>query len=392
MTTSRALSYNLANLATMPANLTPEYEKAELRYRQATTDEERLSCLQEMLASIPKHKGTEKMQADLKHRISQLRKEGQKSGQSKGPDPFHVPKSGAGQVVLAGGPNTGKSSILVAATHADAKIADYPFTTLVPQPGMWFMEDVQIELVDTPPFTAEHVPAGLMGTFRNSDLVCVVVEATDIALEQAEMALSVLSARGLALQSAPRRRLQPRDGQSAHPGLLVVNKADLPAADVLAALRGLFQPTLEVVPISARSRQGMDALFREFWRLLDRIRVYSKEPGRPPDMHKPFMLPAGATIADLAVQIHRDLPERMKFARLWGHSRFEGQQVHKTEILRDKDIVEIQPDRAVTRTAVQYPGRRAQAGSHCGPGALERARLPHTTLYLRLAETKRSRD
>lgn len=325
----------------MPANLTPEYEKAELRYRQATTDEERLACLQEMLAAIPKHKGTEKMQADLKRRISQLRKEGQRTAHAKGPDPFHVPKSGAGQVVLAGAPNTGKSSIVLATTQADAKVGEYPFTTLVPQPGMWFMEDVQIELVDTPPFTAEHMPPGLMGTLRNADLVSVVVEATDNALEQAEMALGVLRAKGMLLQSGPRARLQPSDTLSPQPGLIVVNKADLPSADVIAALRGLYQPGLWVVPVSARTGSGLDILFHELWKLLARIRVYSKEPGRPPDMHKPFTLPAGATVADLAGQIHRNLPERMKFARLWGHSRFEGQHVHKSEVLRDKDIVEI---------------------------------------------------
>lgn len=325
----------------MPANLTPEYEKAELRYRQATTDDERLVCLQEMLAAIPKHKGTEKMQADLKRRISQLRKEGQRAAHGKGPDPFHVPKSGAGQVALAGAPNTGKSSLLAVATHADAKIGEYPFTTVVPQPGMWFMEDVQVELVDTPPFTPEHVPPGLMGTLRNADLVSVVVEATDSALEQAEMALGVLRARGIILQSAPRARLQTPDGFTPQPGLIVMNKAELPAADIIAALRGLYHPTLSVVPVSARTRYGLDVLFQELWKLLARIRVYSKEPGRPPDMHKPFTLPAGATVADLAVQIHRDLPERMKFARLWGHSRFEGQHVHRTEVLKDKDIVEI---------------------------------------------------
>src|SRR5271157_2882756 len=158
----------------MPANLTPEYERAERRYRQATSDDERLAALQEMLAAIPKHKGTEKMQADLKRRLSQLRKEEQRTAQGKGPDPFHIPRSGAGQVVLVGPPNTGKSSLLAATTNADAKVADYPFTTLVPQPGMWHKDDVQLELVDTPPLTAGHVPAGLMGTLHNGDVVAVV--------------------------------------------------------------------------------------------------------------------------------------------------------------------------------------------------------------------------
>ena len=191
----------------MPANLTPEYERAERRYRQATTDEERLAGLQEMLSAIPKHKGTEKMQADLKHRISELRREGQKTSHAKGPDPFHIPRSGAGQVVLIGAPNTGKSSLLAATTHAEVKVADYPFTTVLPQPGMWHKDYVPIELVDTPPFTAEHVPTGLMGTIRNADVVCVVVEAGESALDQADMAVSVLSARGLTLRTLARNEL-----------------------------------------------------------------------------------------------------------------------------------------------------------------------------------------
>jgi uncharacterized protein len=325
----------------MPANLTPEYEKAELRYRQATSDEERLAGLQAMLSAIPKHKGTEKMQADIKRRISQVRREEQKAAHSKGPDPFHIPHSGAGQVVLVGAPNTGKSSLLAATTHAAVKVAEYPFATVVPQPGMWHKDDVQIELVDTPPVTAEHVPTGLMGTIHNADVVCVVVEAGEAALDQAEMVLGVLGARGLALCSNPRNEL-PAGDPSRRPGLIVATKADLAPPGTIALLRELFASNgLEVIDVSAWTRQGLDDWFQRLWRLLAMIRVYSKEPGRPPDMHKPFVVPAGATVADLARQIHRDLPERMKFARLWGHSRFEGQQVHKTEPLRDKDVVEI---------------------------------------------------
>jgi len=343
----------------MPANLTPEYEKAELRYRQAATDEERLAALQVMLSAIPKHKGTEKMQADLKRRISQVRHEEQKAAHGKGPDLFHVPRSGAGQVVLIGPPNTGKSSLLAATTHAAAKVADYPFSTVVPQPGIWDKDDLQIELVDTPPFTPEHMPTGLMGTIRNADMVCVVVEAGDAVLEQVEMVLGVVRAHGLTLRSVRRTQLPAADaGQRA--GLVVVTKADLGGRETIKALRELYGGKeqaaerggrnaggsdsgahLDVVGVSALTREGLNDWFRRMWELLAVIRVYSKEPGKPPDMHKPFIVPAGATVAELARQIHRDLPERMKFARLWGHSRFEGQQVHKTEPLRDKDVVEI---------------------------------------------------
>ncbi len=329
----------------MPANLTPEYEKADLRYRHAASDEERVAALEEMLAVIPKHKGTEKMQAELKRRLSQLRKAEQKSTHGKGPDPFHVPKGGAGQVVLIGPPNTGKSSLLAATTHADAKVADYPFTTTVPLPGMWHQADVQLELVDTPPLAPGHVPPGLLGTIRGADVVGVVVEAGEAAFEQVEQVLDILRARGLTLRSV-RQDLLPAGDAAQRPGLLIANKSDAADPQSLDALRSLYGTpgtgtSLEVVAISARLRQGLDELFSRLWELLARIRVYTKQPGRPPDLHKPFVVPLGATVADLALQIHRDLPGRMKFARLWGHSRFEGQQVHKTEVLRDRDVVEI---------------------------------------------------
>ena len=324
----------------MPANVTPEYEKAERRYRQATTDDERLAALQDMLATIPKHKGTEKMQADIKHRLSQLRKEQQKPAHGKGPDPFHIPRSGAGQVVLVGPPNTGKSSLLAATTHAAVKVADYPFTTLVPQPGIWSHEHIQIELVDTPPLTPGHVPTGLMGTIHNADIVCPVVASGDAALDQVETVLTVLGERGLTLRTVPRNELNP-DEPSRRCGLIVVNQSDTGTPDTIAALGQLYAGRLEVLPVSAHTKQGLDEWFRRLWSLLAMVRVYAKEPGRPPDLDRPFALPAGSTVADLARLIHRDLPEVMKYARLWGHGRFDGQQVHKTEPLQDRDVVEI---------------------------------------------------
>lgn len=324
----------------MPANLTPEYERAERRYREATDDAERVAALQEMLSTVPKHKGTEKIQADIKHRLSQLRREQHQTAHTKGPDPFHIPRSGAGQVVLIGPPNTGKSSLLTATTNAEGRVADYPFTTVVPQPGMWVMDDVPIELVDTPPFTAEHVPVGLMGTIHNADVVGVVVEAGDMALDQVEMALGVLAARGLTLRSVPRNE-PAAAGAGVRPGLIVMNKADLAATGAIEVLRELYDKNLDTFAVSARTGRGLDDLFRRLWELLAMIRVYPKAPGQPPDRHKPFTLPAGATVADLARLIHRDLPETMKFARLWGHGRFEGQPVHRTEVLRDRDVVEI---------------------------------------------------
>ena len=181
-----------------------------------------------------------------------------------------------------------------------------------------------------------------MGTIRNADLVCLVAEATGDALDQVEATLGTLAARGLSLRTVPRNVLSFTE-PSVRPGLIVANKADLAAteADTLAALRELYAPGLEVVAVSARTGEGLEAWFTRLWELLAMVRIFAKQPAKPPDLSKPFVLPAGSTVADLARLIHRDLPETMKFARLWGHGRFEGQQVHRTELLQDRDIVEI---------------------------------------------------
>ena len=324
----------------MPTNLTPQFEKAEQRYRQAATDEEKLDALREMLSTIPKHKGTEKMQADIKRRISQLRKAQTQKGPSRGPDLFHVPKGGAGQVVLVGPPNVGKSMLVAITTDAPVKVADYPFTTAVPVPGMCRYEDAQIQLVDTPPVMADHLSGGLMGTIRSADVIAVVVDGAGEALEQAELVLNLLSGRGLVLRSLPRSELDGRD-PSQRSGIIMANKIDVAPPENISALRELYAGTLEVWPVSAASGEGLSAMLKRLWQLLAVIRVYTKEPGKPPDHERPFTLAVGSTVEDLARQIHREMPEKMRYARVWGDGRFSGQQVHRADRLHDKDIVEI---------------------------------------------------
>ena len=323
----------------MPANLTPEYEKADQRYREATSDSERLDALREMLRSIPKHKGTEKMQADLKRRISEFRKGQKKKASTKGFDPYHVPKSGAGQVVLVGAPNVGKSMIVATTTNAPVKVAEYPFTTALPVPGMWTYEDAQIELVDTPPVTLEHVPGGLVGTIQKADTICVVVDASTDPLEQAEMVLNLLTDREIRIRSAARNNLDAANREQS--GIIVANKIDIAPAENIVALHELYKAKLDVYPVSAATGEGMDKLLKRLWELLAVIRVYTKQPGKPPDMDKPFTLPIGSSVEDLAREIHRELPEKMKRARVWGEGRYYGQQVQRSETLRDTDIVEI---------------------------------------------------
>ena len=324
----------------MPANLTPEFQKAEQRLRRASTDEEKLAALREMLSTIPKHKGTDKMQGDIKRRISQLRKQAARKPAGKGTDPFHVPKNGAGQIVLIGAPNVGKSSLLAATTNAPVKVGDYPYTTALPMPGMWEYQDVQIQLVDTPPMTPEHVPPGLFGTIRQADVIGIVADASGDALEQADSAMTILAGRDVSPATVPQNE---RDGEdsSNYPALIIASKADLAAPGNIDTLRELYAGRLEVMPVSAATGEGLERLGRRLWDLLAVIRVYTKEPGKAAEGDRPYTLPIGATIEDLAGEIHRDLPGMMKFARIWGEGRFDGQRAHRNEVLHDKDLVEI---------------------------------------------------
>lgn len=323
----------------MPANLTPDYERAEDKYRAASTDEARIEALREMFATIPKHKGTEKLQADIKHKLAQLRRAESKKP-ARGPDPFYIPRAGAGQVVLLGTPNVGKSLLVGRTTHAPVKVGDYPFTTALPVPGMAAYQDVQIELVDTPPVTAAHVPPGMWGLMRTCDVLALVVDAAADPLEETDTLLTLVAQRGLTLRSVAHDQLDPASGNE-HCALLVANKIDLAPPENVATLRELYAGQLEVWPVSAETLAGVPELLARLWDMLSVVRVYTREPGKHVDTGKPFVLEKGSTVQDLAYQIHRELPDKMKFARLWRGAEVPGLHVHRTEELHDGDRVEI---------------------------------------------------
>lgn len=328
----------------MPANLTPDYQKADQRYREATTPAEKLAALEEMLRTLPKHKGTEKMQAELKRKISAAREAvtaSKKGGGGK--DPFHIPRQGAGQVLLAGAPNVGKSSIVGALTKAPVKIAEFPFSTHEPVPGMAHYEDVPIQLVDTPPITAEHVPPGFFGAAHNADALAVVVNlAADSLLEDADLVLGKLRDRPMRLMSRPVLPPVEPGGAPCKRGLVIATGLDVPgASDNMPLLRELVDPEVQIVPVSTASGENLDELMRQFFHLLHVLRVYAKPPGKPPDKSAPFILPIGSTVMDLANHIHKDVAASFKHARVWGEGVFPGQQVHQDHVLHDKDVVEI---------------------------------------------------
>jgi ribosome-interacting GTPase 1 len=297
-----------------------------------------------MLRTIPKHKGTDKMQADLKRRIAALRKAPPTRAGKGHRDLFHVPPQGGGQVVLLGTPNTGKSSVVARLTKARVKITDYPFGTPLPAPGMTTFEDVPIQLVDMPPITDEHVPPGMMGTIRNCDALMLVTDAgSDSVLDDVECCLNLLADRRLRATSEP-QPVDPDDPEEPRPirCLLVANKCDLPAAaGNIEVLRDLYGERLDVLAVSAKTGQGLDDLPGRLYRLLGIMRVYAKPPGKPPDMTAPFVLPIGSTVTDLARLVHRELSEKLRSARIWGDGVHDGQQVSREHVLNDRDVIEL---------------------------------------------------
>jgi hypothetical protein len=322
----------------MPANLTPEFLKAREWFQTAETTEEKLAALERMLATIPKHKGTDHMQADIKRRIAKLREMQSQRKHTKGAAPEHIDREGAGQVVLVGPPNSGKSSLLAALTNAHPEIADYPYSTVHPLPGMMAFEDVAIQLVDLPPLAPDYTEPWVYNLVRSCDLALLVLDGTrgESLVQEARGALSLLEGRRICLANDGLDVDDPR--MKILPCRIVVTKGDLGTpAGAIDDLSSLF-PTLLV---SAKTGNGLDALRKEVFQALHIIRVYTKLPGKAPDLAQPYTFLAGSTVRDAVRTVHREFVERLKYVRIWGSGKFDGQQVPADHVLADRDIIEI---------------------------------------------------
>jgi len=326
----------------MPTNLPPEYFRAEQAFREAESTSAKVAALEEMMSTIPKHKGTDKLRAELRRKISKLKEEQQKKkGAGKHESEYHIEKEGAGRAVLIGFENVGKSSIVAALTHAAPKISEAPFTTWQPIPGMMEIEDVQIQLIDTPPLSKEHSQPELFDLIRSSDLVLIVVDLQTIPFQQLEDSLALLNEHKISPRQWKEKSIDERRIEFI-PVLIVVNKDDDDKFDEdFEVFKELTDTELPLVPISVTKKRNFDNLKNRIFESLEVIRIYSKPPGKEPDLTKPFILKKGNTIEDLAGKVHHDFIHNLKTARVWGKNVFDGQMVGKDHILYDKDIVEL---------------------------------------------------
>lgn len=329
----------------MAVNLPPQYHDAESRYKKAQSPEDKLAALKEMWVILPKHKASEKVQADLKTKISELTDqiEHAKTGPKKAAHGvYRLPRQGAGTVVFVGPPNAGKSQLLTKLTKAAPAVAPYPFTTREPVPGMMDYEDVRVQLVDLPPITADHYENFVTDLTRAADAAVLFLDLSD---DDGPPATKAVIDR---LKAARRELVAPgtRHGDDpavyAVPTILVASKADDDAADIrLEIAREEFGTRFPLLVISAERGDGLPELRKAIYDALGVMRIYTKQPGKPADLTSPFTPPVGATVAELAGKVHRDLEETVKSARVWGTRVHDGQTVGRDHVLHDKDVVEL---------------------------------------------------
>ncbi len=320
----------------MPANLPPQYFEAEKRYRQAKTPEEKIEALEAMLAIMPKHKGTDKLHGELRRKIAKFTEEAERKAAISRAS-FYIKREGAGQVALLGLPNSGKSQLLAAITDAVPEIAAYPFTTRTPNVGMMKFENIQIQIVDTPPITARGSRIWLNNILRNADLLAIVVDLGDHTTPQIDIVLNELERIGIVPPDYP---IQDTVGKRQKKMLLVGNKSDLADAGLTwKQIKGKY-PNFPAVSISAAYGNNLEEFKKIVFNALEIIRVYTKAPGKKPDLTEPIILKKGSTVKEAAEAIHKDFRYKLKYAVVWGSGKFDGQRVSQEHVLQDGDIIE----------------------------------------------------
>jgi ribosome-interacting GTPase 1 len=327
----------------MPTNLPPQYFEVEKRYKAATEPQEKAQLLEELLGTIPKHKGTDHLRADLRRKLSKLKAAAQQSARKGGRrDPAYViEREGAGQAAVVGMSNVGKSALVKTLTNASPEVSPAPFTTWTPLPGMMPYENVQIQLLDTPSLDREYVEAGLMDLIRRTDVLLLMVDLQTDPLRQLEASAVILEQYRILPQHHGDRAEDSRRW-AVLPALVLANKCDDRAAEEnFEIFRRLLEEPWQLLPISALHGHNLERLKQEIFDRLGIIRVYSQAPGREPDRNSPFVMKQGGTVQDFALKIHHDFYNRLRAARVWGHGVYDGQLVSRDHVLHDGDVVEL---------------------------------------------------
>ena len=324
----------------MPANLPPQYFEAEKRYRSAKNTPEKIEALEEMLAIMPKHKGTDHLRAELRQRIAKLTQASEKKAATQRAS-MVIEKEGAAQVVVIGTPNVGKSQLVSSLTNATPTIAEYPFTTQKTTVGMMEFENIKIQLIDTPPLAPQPIDFWLPPMLRRADALLVMVDLGDAPLAQMEAITTQLENMRIAVGSSS----PAGDGSIVlhqKKALIIGNKIDLTnASENYIALENKYKEQVPVIAISAKEGIGLEDLKHKIYQLLNIIRVYTKTPGKKPEFNDPIILEKGSTLEDAAAEVHKDFAARLKYARIWGSGKHDGVMAKRDHILQDGDVIDL---------------------------------------------------
>lgn len=326
----------------MPTNLPPEYFKVEERYKAAISHDEKQSLLEEMISTIPKHKGTDKLRASLRKRLSKMKTDAHAQKKvSRHVSAYQIHKEGSGQIAIVGPTNVGKSALVNALTNATPEVAEHPFTTWAPTPGMMDVGGAQIQLIDTPPLNKDYVDSAFMDLIRRADLVIVVLDLQGDPLGELDYAVTLLDDNRIG-PICFEERYDDRQRFRLIPFLLVVNKNDDPTTDEdFEILCELLEDDWPIIAVSAKTGRNLDQFKRKVFKRLGIARIYSKPPGSEADLSQPFVVKTGTTIEELAGKIHKDFYNQLKSAKIWGSGNFDGQLVGRDHVLEDGDIVEL---------------------------------------------------
>ncbi len=323
----------------MPANLPPQYFEAEKNFRLAKSPEEKIAALEEMLAIMPKHKGTDHLRAELRGRIAKLTQLAtKKSGVHRAS--MAIEKEGAAQVAVIGLPNAGKSQLVASITNASPAVAEYPFTTHNATPGMMEFENIQIQLIDTPPLAPPSIEWWLRHMLIRADALLIVVDLNEAPLTQMEGITAQLEKIRIVINE--RKAEEPGTILYQKKALIIGSKLDLDnASENCTALKNKYEEQLPVMAISAKEGIGLEELKRAIYQMLDIIRVYTKTPRQKPDFNDPIILKRGSTLEDAAAAVHKDFASKLKYARIWGSGKHDGLMAKRNHILKDGDVIEL---------------------------------------------------
>ncbi len=329
----------------MPANLPPQYYELEREYKAERDPHEKLRLAQELLAIMPKHKGTDKLQADLKAKISKLKL--QVEGPSKKTHGTrhvdardHIDREGAAQIILIGPPNSGKSTIVDAVTGARPLIGDYPYTTREPLAGMMKFESVQLQLIDTPPIAEDYMEKFLPPLIRQADLVVLVVDIATPGFENRIGAVfRQLEEKRIILTPQPPEKVD--DPRYFHKKTVIAAHKSLEeGAEAGREKLNELYPDFTIIPSSILDDDLMHNFGKALFDALRVMRVYTKKVGHEADFDDPIILPIGGTVEDAALELHKDFLNKLQYAKVWGKGKFEGQRVKNNFVLTDGDIIE----------------------------------------------------